>query len=337
MVERLNFDEWGSYFGTGFFQPAFFLPFKDEKLAQCLSAHVPYRFTNLDKGSFLDYFQQKKYISVSRFQEPIALKAAFDLAWVAGAETSEKPPAALSPAILESQPLQLVTRLVQRHASHMPEISFNADIQVNELYPYDARILQLQSLTNSALFYPISPLNGFMNLFDLLRNDLHAHAIPVYPFSLEGKLDEQLSSAELGAQINLLKNVYENDIEMFESSFVRTDTLPLPSVFIDSWYVLELHVGKAIYPVAISPEILSVNTKEMFYELNGEPEKKYSFWIPLNASVRKTLALQQLMNLQPKPAESIYSWLMSGNYQGEILSARPIEKTEAVKLAIFLN
>lgn len=336
MAEQGRYSGWGEFESLGIHKPAVFVSFREPQTAGFLAARIPYQFQFGERGSFLDFFRQGKYSVSHTYMEPVTLSAAVNGVSLAKIMIASTASSATLPAINPSENASLAIRRVKRNTSAIPSATFNYAIDINLLHPYDARVLQLKSLTNHPLFYPMKPTNGYINLFDYLKESLVCGGLTAYQYR-EGELwGNAIGQEEIAKRFSLLMRVYGlvDDYEM-ENQLIGKDTLSIDPFMMSSWLILELITGDKQIPIAIGPDYDFLISNGPNAEHIEKPETDFRFWVPLDAAFKAVLNWQQALNFNSSTPQSLGSWLYAGGYQGELIHKAPITAAEAAKLPVF--
>lgn len=180
------------------------------------------------------------------------------------------------------------------------------------------RSIDLTKDENAALYYPVEPQGGDMNLFTLLFRLLNTGKIPAYEYQLDGIENFQQSNRmhfkDLLDRQNIFYEVDGNSIKVAQAD--------IPSAEVLSYYVKESSYydqNTATYHsriVALCP-VLHRAADEFSY--GGDVQKRPLFWVKYD-DVKTYLSGQNVMtsNLNNAARMSMEDFFSTNHYKGEI-------------------
>lgn len=180
------------------------------------------------------------------------------------------------------------------------------------------RSIDLTKDENAALYYPVEPQGGQMNLFTLLFKLLNTGKIPAYEYQLDGVENFQQSNRmhfkDMLERQNIFYEVDGNSIKVAQGD--------IPSAEVLSYYVKESSYydqNTATYHsriVAICP-VLHRSADEFSY--SGDVQKRPLFWVKYD-DIKTYLSGQEVMtsNLNNAARMSMDDFFSTNHYKGEI-------------------
>jgi len=180
------------------------------------------------------------------------------------------------------------------------------------------RSIDLTKDENAALYYPVEPQGGQMNLFTLLFKLLNTGKIPAYEYQLDGVENFQQSNRmhfkDMLERQNIFYEVEGNSIKVAQGD--------IPSGEVLSYYVKESSYydqNTATYHsrvVALCP-VLHRSADEFSY--SEEVQKRPLFWVKYD-DIKTYLSGQELMtsNLNNAARMSMDDFFSTNHYKGEI-------------------
>lgn len=180
------------------------------------------------------------------------------------------------------------------------------------------RSIDLTKDENAALYYPVEPQGGNMNLFTLLFKLLNTGKIPAYEYQLDGIENFQQSNRmhfkDMLERQNIFYEVEGNSIKVAQGD--------IPSAEVLSYYVKESSYydqNTATYHsriVALCP-VLHRSADEFSY--SSDVQKRPLFWVKYD-DVKTYLSGQEVMtsNLNNAARMSMDDFFSTNHYKGEI-------------------
>ena len=179
------------------------------------------------------------------------------------------------------------------------------------------RSIDLTKDENAALYYPVEPQGGQMNLFTLLFKLLNTGKIPAYEYQLDGIENFQQSNRmHFKDMLDRQDIFYEID-----GNSIKVAQGDIPSAEVLSYYVKESSYydqHTATYHsriVAICP-VLHRSADEFSY---GDVQKRPLFWVKYD-DIKTYLSGQEVMtsNLNNAARMSMDDFFSTNHYKGEI-------------------
>ena len=180
------------------------------------------------------------------------------------------------------------------------------------------RSIDLTKDENAALYYPVEPQGGQMNLFTLLFKLLNTGKIPAYEYQLDGIENFQQSNRMHFKDLLDRQNIfYEVD-----GNSIKVEQADIPSAEVLSYYVKESSYydqNTATYHsriVALCP-VLHRAADEFSYSDNVQ--KRPLFWVKYD-DVKNYLSGQDVMtsNINNAARMSMDDFFSTNHYKGEI-------------------
>ncbi|MBQ6965732.1 MAG: gliding motility protein GldN [Bacteroidaceae bacterium] len=179
------------------------------------------------------------------------------------------------------------------------------------------RSIDLTKDENAALYYPVEPQGGSMNLFTLLFKLLNTGKIPAYEYQLDGIENFQQSNRMH------FKDMLERQDIFYEvdGNTIKVAQGDIPSAEVLSYYVKESsyydqHTATYHSRVTALCPVLHRSSEEFSY---GDVQKRPLFWVKYD-DIKTYLSGQEVMtsNLNNAARMSMDDFFSTNHYQGEI-------------------
>jgi hypothetical protein len=169
---------------------------------------------------------------------------------------------------------------------------------------------------NLSLFLPTYPVQGYINLLDLILKKLNS-GLEFYQYNNDEFFSDKIGEAEMTELFfNIDAVFYSNDYDEYDTVVVKN------KVEISEFRVLELVNGDETIPIAVAPVKGELDD---FGEFSGE--NTALCWIPLNGNMQKLLAGQEVY-YPGHNAINYLQYFLNHEGVGEIIHSRKIDNKE---------
>ncbi len=180
------------------------------------------------------------------------------------------------------------------------------------------RSIDLSKDENAALYYPVEPQGGNMNLFTLLFKLLNTGKIPAYEYQLDGVENFQQSNRlhfkDMLERQNIFYEVDGNSIKVEQSDIPSADVL---SYFVKESSYYDQHTATYHSRIVALCPVLHRAADEFSY--SDQVQKFPLFWVKYD-DIKTYLSGQEVMtsNLNNAARMSMDDFFSTNHYKGEI-------------------